>query len=573
MPKVSAFAISAIFLLSLLAPLLAVHQLSFAETEQGTTDTNTTVVISEIHLKAQHNAYVQLYNSTQEAVNLDGWRLQYLHVDSEDWVDRISAGQDNEDWVIQPNDYFVMATNAYTDDHPDVDIDLRINWSHAPNYGHLRIVSDVNGHTEDDEGLTRIDTVSWGDVEPIEADSNPADMPNDTESISLCFVDSEIRRLGDDSKDFLVVEHAGPRIERTCPDEDYDADEIDDNGDDAGGQTDPDEKTGDEKLSPEELCEGIVISEVLPNPEGPRSEYPREDNAYIELYNSKEDTVSLEGCGLQSTTNDVIHWFDDTHEIASSDYKVFYERDTGVQLPVAPSGTVYLLDASESEVESTTYPENMPEAASWAWFGNDTWDITYAPTPGFLNEEQPLRPCPEGQERNPDTNRCRTVVPEESSLTPCLEGQERNPETNRCRNIEPAAHELVPCAPHQERNPDTNRCRNIHQPERELVPCEPHQERNPETNRCRNIESAASELGPCPEGQERNPDTNRCRTVAQPNSDVMSVQDIKVEQTTSLGSWALSGSFVGAALAYGAWEWRMDARRWFAWAKRRLQKE
>jgi hypothetical protein len=45
--------------------------------------------------------------------------------------------------------------------------------------------------------------------------------------------------------------------------------------------------------------------------------------------------------------------------------------------------------------------------------------------------------CAEGQERNPETNRCRTVsaVLGATDLAPCKTGQERNPDTNRCRNI------------------------------------------------------------------------------------------------------------------------------------------
>ncbi len=46
-----------------------------------------------------------------------------------------------------------------------------------------------------------------------------------------------------------------------------------------------------------------------------------------------------------------------------------------------------------------------------------------------------------------------------STLTPCKAGQERNPATNRCRSLLGASTQLKPCAAGQERNPDTNRCR------------------------------------------------------------------------------------------------------------------
>ena len=47
--------------------------------------------------------------------------------------------------------------------------------------------------------------------------------------------------------------------------------------------------------------------------------------------------------------------------------------------------------------------------------------------------------CPEGQERNAETNRCRSIASASvlgaSVLAQCPEGQERNAETNRCRTV------------------------------------------------------------------------------------------------------------------------------------------
>ncbi len=45
-----------------------------------------------------------------------------------------------------------------------------------------------------------------------------------------------------------------------------------------------------------------------------------------------------------------------------------------------------------------------------------------------------LTACKAGQERNPETNRCRSVLAA-TTLEPCNEGQERNLDTNRCRKL------------------------------------------------------------------------------------------------------------------------------------------
>lgn len=46
-----------------------------------------------------------------------------------------------------------------------------------------------------------------------------------------------------------------------------------------------------------------------------------------------------------------------------------------------------------------------------------------------------LAACSEGQERNPATNRCRSIASAVAELMPCDEGYERNPATNRCRKV------------------------------------------------------------------------------------------------------------------------------------------
>lgn len=104
--------------------------------------------------------------------------------------------------------------------------------------------------------------------------------------------------------------------------------------------------------------------------------------------------------------------------------------------------------------------------------------------------------CPAGKYRNPETNRCRSLEDAVSELAACEEGKERNPLTNRCRSIATllASATLAPCDEGQERNPATNRCRKVSSAATSLVPCASGQERNPETNRCRKIVGGNSAL-------------------------------------------------------------------------------
>lgn len=104
--------------------------------------------------------------------------------------------------------------------------------------------------------------------------------------------------------------------------------------------------------------------------------------------------------------------------------------------------------------------------------------------------------CPAGKYRNPETNRCRSIEDAVSELATCDEGKERNPVTNRCRSVvSTAATTLAPCDEGQERNPATNRCRSVLAASQTLTPCKEGYERNPATNRCRKSSAVVSAVG------------------------------------------------------------------------------
>ena len=228
-----------------------------------------------------------------------------------------------------------------------------------------------------------------------------------------------------------------------------------------------------------------------------------------------------------SITNDGGYaWLEDTYGVQVYEPIVGYPDFTSIQ------GQSWALDA-----QSATWKYMQPAP--------DTVNYWPPPEPAVLAvtvtttaSSSALEDCGPGRERNPETNRCRTIVTAESStLTPCGPGQERNPETNRCRSIV-AASTLTPCGPGQERNPDTNRCRSILTAASTTAPA------------------------PCPAGQERNPETNRCRKVATSAlANVATITDVESIEQTSPVSWLVAGGAVLAAVAYGVYEWRVDIVR------------
>lgn len=281
-----------------------------------------------------------------------------------------------------------------------------------------------------------------------------------------------------------------------------------------------DEEEVDEPEVPQEpVCEGVVLSEVLPNPSGSDT-----GNEYIEIYNPTNEDINLAGCSIKVGNSEKA-----LEDIMGPGYLVIY----GITLPNAAGGQVELISANTEEV--VIYPADLKDDEAWADV-EGTWQITNQPTPGKANL----------------ASRVEVVAAEEeSALEPCPEGKFRNPETNRCKNIE-SEEGLKPCDTGQFRNPETNRCKSIASSISELKPCDEGQYRNPETNRCRKISSDGSNLKPCDEGEERSAETNRCRKVAGVSTDIPS----EPEQNSSNVNLILVSLFVATAVFYGIYEYR-----------------
>lgn len=273
-------------------------------------------------------------------------------------------------------------------------------------------------------------------------------------------------------------------------------------------------------------CEGVIITELLPNPEGSDT-----DREFIELYNPTDAVVSLDTCSLQLSTASSTYTFSGA-SMQPKTYRVVTDALTGITLPNGSGATVWLLTATD-EIQAVTYPGDLEDDSTWSLVGG-LWQQSYSPTPGQNNISMPTKPCPANQQRNSETNRCENIIVEAvAALTPCKIGQERNPETNRCRTVVVASSLLVGC--------------------------KAGQERNPQTSRCRAIGSTVKALTPCAEGQERNTETNRCRKMTgATGSTLAAVTDVKTEPIQASPKWWLAIAAATLAIGYAVFEWRQD---------------
>lgn len=244
---------------------------------------------------------------------------------------------------------------------------------------------------------------------------------------------------------------------------------------------------------------------------------------YIKLYNPTDDPVDPSSYRLRSDSstseNSNAFQLDAYGMIAPHGYLAVSLRDDGGKMSLTDSGGyVWLEDAAGVKLYDDTIV-NYPSAGSdskvgyaWALADDATWQWTSAPNPIGANTFPPPAPvveaastlaeCPEGKYRSPETNRCRSVEEAVNDLAQCDEGQERNPLTNRCRSIVTASASLTPCDAGQERNPATNRCHAVEAAAATVTACATGQERNPETNRCRKIVSATTPPAEAPVAQK-----------------------------------------------------------------------
>lgn len=209
----------------------------------------------------------------------------------------------------------------------------------------------------------------------------------------------------------------------------------------------------------------LKVSEMLPNALGKDS-----SNEFIELYNPTDFPVSLDlykfsvGIDVLKSYN-----FPTGAVVPANGYYVLYNNSINFTLNNTAS-KLEIATIDNQVVDSSEPYFDAKEGFSWALV-DGLWQYTNQPTPldknlasieSEVEINTTLTPCGPNQYRNPETNRCRSIVVTTSRLKPCSDDQYRSEETGRCRAILGASTTSEkPCPEGQYRSSDTNRCRNI----------------------------------------------------------------------------------------------------------------
>ena len=460
------------------------------------TEENATILISKI---SQDKKYVEMYNPTNQNVNLAGWKIEYYTGSGAQTVGKIF-----KDEVISANGFLVLSNDKMSADVIKFDNNLVL----AQNNGSV-VLSRSDGSVAD--------TVGWGN----NSKSAGSPIKGGVKIVWRCFIDENII----DSK-FL----SGKNL----------------NNQEVEPYSRPNCKSPEPKPEPsKELnkCEGLKLSEIASNV----------DEQFIEIINSGEKTVITTGCKLTVSDSGVRENIGDI-ELNPGEFLTIKIKNTNLKLPKT-KGKVYLLDEAGSKIDISEY-NNISKGASWSLV-DDEWTRTFAITEGAANVFKEYPDCQSGYERNV-LGRCVKIAtpPVES---PCPVGQYRHPETRRCRKIE-AEKTITPCKDGYYRSEETGRCRSIASAAaKTLKPCPEGQFRNSVTGRCKKIASTDDIAKECPEGFERNPQTKRCRKIKSANMPTVGSAAAEVKQVAgATWGWWVFGGVSLLAVGYGVWQWRWE---------------
>ena len=460
------------------------------------TEENAPILISKI---SQDKKYVEIYNRTNQNVNLADWKIEYYAGSGAKTV-----GKNFKDEVILVNGFLVLSNDKMLAGAIKFDNNLVL----AQNNGSV-VLSRSDGSVAD--------TVGWGN----NSKSAGSPIKGGVKIVWRCFIDENIIDSkflsGKNLNNQEIVPYSRPNCKSPEPNPE----------------------------SSKELnkCEGLKLNEIASNV----------DEQFIEIINSGEKTVITTGCKLTVGDSGVRENIGDI-ELNPGEFLTIKIKNTKLKLPKT-KGKVYLLDEAGSKISSAEY-EKLAKSSSWSLI-DDEWMQTFMITENSENIFKEYLDCQSGYERNALGKCVKIATPPVEN--PCPAGQYRHPETRRCRKIE-AAKTITPCKDGYYRSEETGRCRSIASAAaKTLKPCPEGQFRNSSTGRCKKIASTDDIAKECPEGFERNPQTKRCRKIKSANMPTVGSAAAEVKQVAgATWGWWVFGGVSLLAVGYGVWQWRWE---------------
>lgn len=134
-----------------------------------------------------YDEFAELYNPTNNDINITGWKLQYKSATGDTWQSKVGAGLTG---VIKAKSFFLLASKSYSlTTTPDYKHGA--NWGLADAGGHLRLI---------DSNANVIDKVGWGNADEPEGSPAPALEANKSLERKSLTTDTD-----NNSNDFILI--------------------------------------------------------------------------------------------------------------------------------------------------------------------------------------------------------------------------------------------------------------------------------------------------------------------------------------------------------------------------------
>lgn len=346
--------------------LLAVPAL--AETEPVPEMIPPAILIVELQTGSVASAtdeFVELYNQTNEAIDLTNYRLQYRSATGTDWLNKATLVGN-----IEPRGAYLLATAGM-----NIEANVIGALGLASGGGHLRIVEIVQ------EAEVVVDQLTWGTGQF--AVVTPAPAPAAGESLKRRLSeDGDFIDTNDDSLDFIVSIAPTPEFTPSpaipeVPPESEPTTEIEPDSAEEQPETQP---TTNEEAATGVNYPRLEISELLIDPDKPATDA---EDEFVELYNPNAEAVDLEGYMIQTGSKYSYKFTLPNISLGAKKYLALYALDTGLVLSNSGGGARLLTPAGAPMYEVPAYTKAKPDTA-WANISG-LWQWTAKPTPNAAN--------------------------------------------------------------------------------------------------------------------------------------------------------------------------------------------
>lgn len=378
-----------------------------------------TILITEVQTGAgvtgqAGNEFIELYNTTDETIDLTDWQLRYVSatattVSIDNPSFKVDITPPITDGIVQqlaPGAHYILRTETMA-------VSGQVYAGNLTASGSLILFGPTDPLTCE---RTAIDAVAW--KAGLLGDGSAVPIPDTKDRLLVRFVDAQNEYIytRDNLHDFGAFNPNPPTLQTialkntqvipanapvtpeptattgttvaepscTIPDPEPDP-PIDPPGEDSPPSiTDPEENedeggpvvpAGNIGLKPPQ------ISELLPNPASPQKDASDE---FIELYNPNASNFDLSGYVLEvGITTKRKYTFPTGTMLPAKTFVAFFSEDTNVSLSNTGSA-VRLIDPLDVVLTQSEQYTNAKDGQAWI-LANGTWQWTTAPTPNAIN--------------------------------------------------------------------------------------------------------------------------------------------------------------------------------------------